>query len=432
MPTPSHSEQNSDRRILLADADAFYVAVARLADPDGVGTEPLLIVGGSSTRGVVTSASYEARQYGVRSAMPTAHALRLCPDAVVAPVPRELCSQKSKEIMLVLERFSPVVEPASIDEFYIDMAGTERLYGTDLAATARRIREAVFDTTDLMVSIGGGTSRLIAKLAAKRAKPTRDALGGGGAYIVPPGEESEFVSGLQLADIPMIGPKFQRRLASYGLRAVRDALRLDVAVLQQWFGRRTGRWLHDRIRGIDSGRVEAKPRAKSISHEETFFRDIGDDDHLSRELLRLAVRVASDVRRKGYRARTVTVKIRDSDFTTRQASETLSETVSADRLILETAQKLLARLRKSRRSPSRLLGVALSQLVREREAVQLSIFDQAEAATFETNKDRAVAHLIDDINTKYGRHGILRGAEMRIRAPETDRPGGTGKRETRK
>ena len=421
MLTTSHAEQNSDRRILLADADAFYVAVARLADPDGVGTEPLLIIGGSSTRGVVTSASYEARQYGVRSAMPTAHALRLCPDAVVAPVPRELCSQKSKEIRLVLERFSPVVEPASIDEFYVDMAGTERLYRADLAATARRIREAVFETTELMVSIGGGTSRLIAKLAAKRAKPTRDALGSGGVYIVPPGEESEFVSGLQLADIPMVGPKFQHRLASHGLRTVRDALRHDVTVLQQWFGRRTGRWLHDRIRGIDSGRVETKPRAKSISHEETFSRDIDDDHHLSRELLRLAVRVASDVRRKGYRARTITVKIRDSDFTTRQASETLSETVSADRPILKTAQQLLARLRKSRRSPSRLLGVALSQLVREREARQLSIFDQAEAATFETNKDRAVAHLIDDINVKFGRQGIRRGAEVGNRKPPPGR-----------
>ncbi len=166
MPT----RQVTHRRILLADADAFYVAVARLVDPDGAGKEPLLIVGGSSKRGVVTSASYETRRYGVRSAMPTAHALRLCPKAVVVSVPRKACSQKSREIRKALERFSPVVEPASIDEFYVDLTGTERLYHESLAATAARIRAAVLESTKLSVSIGGGTSRLIAKLAAEEAK----------------------------------------------------------------------------------------------------------------------------------------------------------------------------------------------------------------------------------------------------------------------
>ena len=412
MPTAPLTAAQSDRRILLADADAFYVAIARLADPEGVGEESLLIVGGSSTRGVVTSASYEARQYGVHSAMPTAQALRLCPRAVVVPVPRDLCSQKSREIREVLQRFSPVVEAASIDEFYVDMSGTQQLYREDLTETARRIRQAVIDSTELSVSIGGGTSRLIAKLAAKVAKPRRGRAGGG-VHIVPPGEEAAFVSKLDLADIPMVGPKFQQRLAEYGLRTVQDALRYDVALLQQWLGQRAGRWLYDRIRGIDSAHVEGRQRAKSISHEETFFEDIKDDEDLSRELLRLAVRVASDLRRKGYSARTITVKIRDSDFTTRHASQTLDRPVSADRPILKTAQSLLRRLRRSRSAPARLLGVGLSQLVRERPAVQLSLFDQAVAGETETDKDRAIARLIDDINVKYGRDGIHRGTEVR-------------------
>ncbi len=420
MATSPPAQAHSGRRILLADADAFYVAVARLADPDGVGKEPLLIVGGSSTRGVVTSASYEARQFGVRSAMPTARALRLCPQAVVVPVPRDLCSRKSREIREVLERFSPVVEPASIDEFYVDMSGTEQLYAEDLTATARRICHTVLEVTGLSISIGGGTSRLVAKLAAKKAKPRRE-TDGGGVYVVPPGEEAAFVSKLALAEIPMIGPTFQDRLAERGLHTVCDALPHDVAVLQGWFGKRTGGWLYDRIRGVDSGHIEGRPRSKSMSHEETFIEDIESDEALGRELLRLALRVAADVRRCGYRTRTVTVKIRDWDFNTRQASETLSEPVSADRPVLETAQGLLKRLRRKRRVPARLLGVALSQLVREQAPVQLSMFDQPIAPATETEKDRAITHVVDDINAKFGRQGIRRGAEVGKRKPPRGR-----------
>ena len=414
MPTTESAQPASQRRILLADADAFYVAVARLADPDGAGKEPLLIVGGSSKRGVVTSASYETRKYGVRSAMPTGQALRLCPNAVIVPVPRDMLSQKSREIRAALQDFSPVVEPASIDEFYIDLTGTERLYSESLADTASRIRQRVLDKTKLSVSIGGGTSRLIAKLAAEEAKrrPDRELSG---VYIVPPGDEAAFVSGLNLAHIPMIGPKFQERLAKYGLHTVRDALPYDIDILQGWFGKRTARWLYNRIRGIDSGIIDAHVRSKSISHEETFFDDLTEDDDLNRELLRLSVRVAADMRRQGFRTRTVTVKIRDSDFKTRQAGHTFPEPVSADRPIIKTAQQLLGKLRRTRRTSARLLGVALSQLVKERDLAQLSLFEQSSKGDLETNHDRAVAKLVDTINVKFGRGGIRRGSEVRKR-----------------
>jgi DNA polymerase-4 len=163
----------SVRRILLADADAFFVAVARMVDPDGAGRAPLLIVGGSrDSRGVVCSASYETRKFGVRSAMPISRALRLCPDALCVPVPRRACSEKSAAIRAVLERFAPMVEGASIDEWYMDLGGTEGVYHHEpLATTAMRMRDAVRAETGLTVSIGGGTNKLIAKLAVERAKP---------------------------------------------------------------------------------------------------------------------------------------------------------------------------------------------------------------------------------------------------------------------
>src|SRR5205814_5781129 len=180
--------RSPDRRILLVDADAFYVAVARLVDPAGAGQAPLLIVGGSAERrGVVTSASYEARAYGVHSAMPMARAVRLCPNATVVPVPWEACAGKSREIKDVLQRFTPAVEQASSDEFYVDLTGTEQLYsGEPLAATARRMREAVAHETALAVSIGGGTSQLVAQLAAGVAKP-RVGKPAGGVHLGGPG-----------------------------------------------------------------------------------------------------------------------------------------------------------------------------------------------------------------------------------------------------
>lgn len=399
------------RRILLADADAFYVAVARLVDPEGAGRAHCLIVGGSADgRGVVTSASYEARAYGVRSAMPTAQALRLCPHATVVPVSGEACSAKSHEILTVLEDFTPVVEPASIDEFYLDMTGTQALYHHEpLETTASRIRGVVHDATGLWVSIGGGTSKVLAKMAAKTAKP-RPGRDGAGVHIVPPGDELRFMRTLDLADIPMVGPRLQERLALYGLKRVEDALATDERQLVTWFGARTGRWLARRVRGLDQSVVIPRGKRVSIGHEETFPRDLETDGDLDRELLHLAVRLTGDMRRKGLAARTVTVKLRDHDFTTRQASRTFRDAVSTDRTVLETARRLLARLRQARRVPARLLGVSLSQLTKDPTAGQLSLFEIQ--SPLETERDKALARLVDDIGERYGRRSILRGSEV--------------------
>ncbi len=396
--------------ILQVDADAFYVQVARLNNPDGAGRAELLLVGGSAQgRGVVTSASYAARAFGARSGMPMAQALRLCPDAMVVGVPRGACSEKSRAIVSVLERFTPVVSPASIDEMYLDLTGTEQLYyGASLETTARRIRAAVLEQTDIVVSIGGGTNRLVAKLAANRAKPHRTPKANG-VIIVPAGEEAAFLAGFDLADLPGVGPRFQERLGRLGMRSVHDALHYDLSTLQQWLGERTGAWLYHRIRGADRTSVEPRPQAKSISRDETFAVDLSQDDDLVRELLHLVDRATGDLRRRRWAARTISVKVRDYDFTTRQKSRTLPEPVMSDRSVVAVAKELLARLRAARRVPARLLSVSLSRLCEQDEVDQLTLFGQSEDEVGERERDRALSRAVDEVRAKFGRDAVVRG-----------------------
>jgi DNA polymerase-4 len=398
------------RRILLADADAFYVAIARMADPEGAGRAELLIVGGTrESRGVVCSASYETRKFGVRSAMPISRALRLCPQAMCVPVPRGACSRKHREIRSVLDRFAPRVESASIDEWYLDLGGTEALYHNEpLAETARRMRQAVLEETQISVSFGGGTSKLVAKLAVERAKP-KPGTGATGVHVVEPGDEAEFLATFSLAELPLVGPKFQERLAKLGMKTVRDVLPYDAATLSRWLGDREGEWLYRRVRGIDRSEVESRGEAKSISRDETFSEDIASDDELNRELLALATRAAADLRGDGLAARTITVRIRDFDFRTRSASRTLPRGVIADRVILGVSKGLLAKLRSSRRVPARLLGVALSSLAADPDADQLALFEETATETEESDRDRALTRAVDRLREKFGRDGITVG-----------------------
>lgn len=396
------------RRILLADADAFYVAVARMVDPEGAGRATLLIVGGSAEgRGVVCSASYEARQFGVRSAMPMARAIRLCPDAMVVPVPRGICSRKHEEIRTVLERFAPLVQAASIDEWYLDLGGTETLYaGAPLRDVAHRIRDAVIAETGLTISLGGGTSKLVAKLAVERAKP-KPGTGGDGVHVVAAEEELAFMRQLSLADIPGIGPKTQLRLAERGLRTVTDVLELDLAALVRLVGAGDAAWLSARARGIDEGEVAEREVARSISRDDTFSADIDDDLRLEGELTELVGRAGADLRGDGLRARTITVRIRDSDFTTRQASRTLDEALESDRALFAVARELLARLRRARRVPARLLGVGLSNF-NAPAARQLALFE-APTAPLESPRDRDLSRAMDAVRARFGRDAIAPG-----------------------
>jgi DNA polymerase-4 len=416
------------RRILLVDADAFFVAVARQVDPEGAGRASLLIVGGRpGSRGVVCSASYECRTYGVRSAMSIQRALKLCPEAMCVPVPRQACSSRSKEIAAVLARFAPVVQASSIDEWYCDLGGTEALYGHEpLETTAHRIREAVREATGLLVSIGGGTSRLVAKMAVELAKP-KPGTGATGVHCVPPGGEAAFLAPLKLADLPMVGPRFAQRLERMGLERIADAQAWTESALVSRLGERAGAWLYRRIRGLDDSIVSPRDRQKQVSREETFARDLDDDDLIERELLRLAVRVSTDLRRQALRARTVTVKLRDRDFTTRTAQRTLGSFIESERSVAKAARQLLRQLRGKRRIGVRLLGIALSHFDDEPAAhrnlagAQLGLFPLPAAPTrpadpevatpaaepTEGPRDRALTRALDRIRDRYGSGAIL-------------------------
>ena len=400
------------RRILLVDADAFFVAVARLVDPEGAGKAPLLIVGGAAgSRGVVCSASYETRRFGVKSAMPISRALRLCPDALCVPVPRRACGVKHREIREVLERFTPTVQAASIDEWYLDLAGTEQLHGgASLEQVAHRIRAEVRAATGLSVSLGGGTSKLVAKLAVERAKP-KPGTGANGVHVVAAGEELAFMRQLALADIPGIGPKSSARLADAGLRSVEDVLALDDAALTRLVGSRDAAWLAERVRGIDVADVTERDVAKSISRDETFDADLHDDLLLQGELAELVGRAAAELRSESLTARTVTVRIRDADFTTRQASRTVDEALESDRALYAVARQLLAKLRRARRVPARLLGVALSNFTPPPTA-QLTLFE-ASRTPLETAKDRELSRAVDSVRARFGRDAIAPGRKPR-------------------
>jgi DNA polymerase-4 len=394
------------RRILLVDCDAFFVQVARLEDPDGAGRARYLIVGGSpSGRGVVTSASYEARAFGVRSAMPTAQALRLCPEATVAPVSRDAVSAKSREVRNVLVRLAPVVQAASIDEFYLDLSGTERLFaGESLEDTARRIRETVLRETAISVSIGGATRRVIAKLAASRAKPA-------GVHVVPPGREQAFLNELDLSDIPGIGPSLVEALEKRGLVRVEDAVEVQREWLESWLGKRRGAWLYRRVRGVDESEVDPSERRRSISAERTFFRDLQTARELERRLLEISSSVGGSLRKREYRARTITVKIRDSDFRTRTRSRTLSEPVESNAAIFHVAKSLLRELREDRNVPARLLGVGLTGLTGNLQEEQLGLFAEQPVAG-ESERDRSLSRVLDQLRARFGRNAVQPGGTL--------------------
>lgn len=303
-----------------------------------------------------------------------------------------------------------MVEGASIDEWYLDLSGTEGVYHNEhLAETAHRMRNAVKDETRLSISIGGGTNKLVAKLAVERAKP-KPGTGANGVHIVEPGDEGEFLRTFALAEIPLIGPKFQERLATLGMTVVPDVLQYDVPTLKQWLGHREAEWLWDRVQGISHSQVESHGEAKSISRDETFSEDLRDDKEIEHELLALVTRAASDLRGDGLSAQTVTVRIRDMDFRTRSAQRTLTAPVVSDRVILQVGRELLAKLRKARRVPARLLGVQLSSLAQDPEADQLALFALGAAKSDETDRDRVLAKAIDRVREKFGAKGILPAA----------------------
>ncbi len=399
---PPARRPSSPRRILHVDVDAMFVQCAVMADPEGLGGKPLILVGGRPEgRGVVASASYGCRAFGVRSAMPMATAVRLCPAATIVSVPGEMVRSQSRALAKVLEDWAPVAAMASVDEAYLDVTGTEALYHHEaLDATARRVQADVKERTGLDVSIGGGSNRLVAKLATSFAKPR-------GVFVVPAGEEEAFVGRLEPGDLLGVGPAMVEELRRRGVGSMASLRALDVETMAGWWGPDRARSLWRRCRGIDDAPIAEDDVTRSVSSETTFPRDLHTDEELEEALLAQVVDAAGSLRRKGLYARTVTVKLRDSEFRDRSRSRTLDEPVQTERAIFRIARELLGDLRAKHFAAARLIGVALTGLTPVGEIAQGVLLDVAPPE--ESERDRALARAADTLKAKYGRDAVRPG-----------------------
>jgi len=352
----------AEATILHVDMDAFYAAVEVLVDPSLRGKP--LIVGGPGRRGVVAACSYEARAFGIRSAMPSAQARRLCPHAILLPGRYELYAEHSRRIHDVFRSFTPLVEPIALDEAFLDVAGSLRLFGpAQLIAT--EIRRRLRDEVGLVASVGVATSKLVAKLASEAAKPTAALSGvrpGAGVVLVEPGRELAFLHPKPAEVLWGVGPATSSRLGRLGVSTIADLAAVPLETLELVVGTVAGRHLHALAWGRDHSPVEADRETKSIGHEETYAQDKVDLLELHREIVRMADAVASRLRAAGVCGRTVTLKVRFGDFATITRSQTMRGTLDTGPVIARTGAALLDQVDIS--AGVRLLGISVSNLVR--------------------------------------------------------------------
>lgn len=339
------------RSIVHIDLDAFYAAVEVLEDPSLAG-KPLLVGGRPQERGVVATASYPARDFGVHSAMPMSQALRLCPHAIVVPPRHGLYREYSRRVMAILHRTTPRVEQLSIDEAYLDL--TERVEAWEEGVEiARRLQARVRQEAGLSASLGLATNKQVAKVASDHDKPA-------GLTVVRPGEEAAFLAPLPVRALWGLGPVAERRLAALGVRTVGQLAQMPARDLEDLFGQR-GRDLARRARGLDERPVVTEHERKSVSQERTFSRDLRGKRALKRQLWRLSGGVAERLERIDLVGGTVTIKLRYADFTTLTRQMTL-DVPTADRREIYRAALVLFERAWQRDRPVRLLGVAASQL----------------------------------------------------------------------
>jgi DNA polymerase IV len=385
------------RTILHVDLDAFFAAVEQRDRPELRGKPVIVGGGGPNDRGVVSTASYEARVFGVRSAMPLRTAGRLCPHGIFLPVDGAKYQAVSREVMAVLRRFTPQVEPISIDEAFLDVTGSRSLFG-DGEAIGRRIKDEVRSAVDLTISVGVATTKLVAKIASDLRKPD-------GLVVVPPGTEAEFLAPLEIGRLWGVGAKSAAVLRDDGVRTIGDLAALPGDLLERRFGK-MGPMLGERARGLDADPVAGREAAKSIGHEHTFDVDTSDPDQIERTLLAMSEGVAGRLRDSGVRATTITVKIRDTTFRTITRQRTLKEPTDLTGPIFRTALELARP--EVRGIRIRLLGVTASGLG-ERE--QLSLFDADDP------RQRRVVQATDALRHRYGERAVTRARLVGSRLP---------------
>jgi DNA polymerase-4 len=355
---------DAQRVVLHADLDAFFAAAEVRRRPDLAG-KPLIVGGRPGGRGVVSSASYEARRYGIRSGMPITQAERLCPQAVFLPVDFAYYRELAVQFRAILGELSSLVEHLSIDEACLEL-GPARHWPDEPAATGQRLRRRVRAELGLSVTVGIATNRTVAKVAADLAKPD-------GLRVVPPGQEAAFLAPLPVGCLPGIGPHSAQRLRELGVRTLGQLAQVPPYWLRLVFGRRAEE-VHQRAQGIDPRPVVPEERTpKSIGHERTFHRDLSDRREISQTLRELSEKTAREMRQEGLQGQVVSVKVRFDDFTTLGRQRRLPRPTIDGREIAEVAIALAFELLDEWRRPVRLLGVRMSGLAPL--AVQLSLFD---------------------------------------------------------
>jgi DNA polymerase-4 len=419
-------DQVTARAILHVDMDAFFVSVELLDHPELRGRP--VIVGGAGNRGVVAAASYEARAYGVFSAMPSVRARRLCPSAVFLPGRHHRYAEVSTSVMAIFRSFTPLVEPLSLDEAFLDVTGSLRLFG-DGPSIAADIRRQVADELDLTCSVGVASTKFIAKLASEAAKPAASPAGpvpGLGVRVVPDDSVHDFLRPLPVSALWGVGPATLTRLRALGVRTVGDLADLPVDAVVSAVGRAHGTHLHQLANGIDDRPVEPDRAPKSIGHEETFATDHTDRATLERELVRMGDSVASRLRAHGLAGRTVTIKVRFGDFRTITRSCTVADPIDTASALVREAKALLNGV-----DPSpgvRLLGVHASGLVPDGPR-QLRFDELLDAAGPGPAADWSGAEsAVDEIRARFGDDVIgpaaLAGPDGVRRARPGDQPWG--------
>jgi DNA polymerase-4 len=384
--------------------DAFFVSVEELYDPALRGL-PVIVGGALEGRGVVTSASYEARRFGVRSAMPISRARRLCPQAVFLRGDFERYREASRRVFRCFEPYTPLIEPLGIDEAYLDLTGCERLLGHPMASAARLQRE-ILRQAGLACSIGVASSRLVAKVASALAKPK-------GVLRVVPGAEASFLAPLALGRLPGVGPATVEELRALGLRTVGQLASVSRDLLVGAFGPAAGEGLWRRAQGLDSSTSGGPPPElpKSVGRERTFAEDVLDRGFLEAVLSALVQRSATAMRSLGLEARTVVVKLRYSDFATATRRATLAQATGEEARLEAEAVGLLRAL-DVRRMRVRLVGVTLSGLGPARR--QLDLFDPARPRRW------ALAEGVDGVRARYGAGSVVSGRAISLLSPRLE------------
>lgn len=374
--------------ILHVDMDAFFASVAILDDPSLRGKP--VIVGAAEGRGVVSSASYEARRYGVRSAMPVSRALRLCPSAITVMPQFDRYVAVSRHVMRIFEDVTPLVEPLSIDEAFLDVRGARRLLGSP-GAIARMLRARVLDETGLTCSIGVAASKHVAKMASTLSKPD-------GLLIVAEPDTAVFLAPRSVRALWGVGPKAAESLEARGIHTVADILDAPRTVLDRALGQAMGDRIWHLSRGIDARRIETERVEKSVGHEETFHVDIADPVVLRSELRRLADRVGARLRTHGWEAATISIKVRFADFTTITRAHTLPEPTAVGQRIGDAAHELFDQV--DLRMAVRLVGVRAEKLRRAREP---------DAALWDDDQEwRRLESALDDAAARFGKGSVTR------------------------